>query len=121
MIELDTVQKEGKLNTVYAAGVKGNGGAYHKYSIALNNDDFKRRNVLIYFQHGPRHLTDSLYGVLDADLLEIVRHRLQCFQEGEFATFYNGAALYHIQKALECLNDRAKDRIARGVLGTKEK
>lgn len=60
----------------------------------------------------------STPGVLEGDLLEIVRHRLQCFQKGEFATRENACALTHIEEALMWLNKRKEDRKARNVLGT---
>lgn len=59
--------------------------------------------------------------MLDTDLLEIVRHRLQCFQDGDYATQDNARALQHIEEALLWMNKRVTDRIARGVLGTYEK
>jgi hypothetical protein len=59
--------------------------------------------------------------VLDTDLLEIVRHRLQCFQEGDFKTRENAIALTHIEEALLWMNKRVEDRIERNVLGTMNK
>ena len=53
----------------------------------------------------------------DEDLLEIVRHRLQCFQKGEFPSRESACALTHIEEALMWLNKRKEDRKARNVLG----
>lgn len=75
----------------------------------------------IKFQKGPRKEATSQHGVLDTDLLEIVRHRLQCFQAGEFATRENAIALTHIEEALLWMNKRVEDRIERNVLGTYNK
>ena len=72
----------------------------------------------IQFQCGARKEGGSTPGVLEGDLLEIVRHRLQCFQKGEFATRENACALTHIEEALMWLNKRKEDRKARNVLGT---
>ena len=72
-------------------------------------------------QNGARKERLSIDGILDTDLLEIVRHRLQCFQQGEFATRENACALTHIEEALMWMNKRVEDRIERGVLGTNNK
>ena len=61
-------------------------------------------------QNGARELDDSIHGVIDSDLLEIVRHRLQCFQQGPFATRENECALTHIEEALMWMNRRVEDR-----------
>ncbi len=120
MYKLSTIQKRKKLNNVYVADEKGCGGAYHKYSVCeydscgLPLDEI----VEINFQHGPRLEPGSITGVLDTDLLEIVRHRLQCFQEGSFATRENAIALTHIEEALLWMNKRVEDRLERNVLGT---
>lgn len=128
MEKLSTIQKREKLNDVYLADEKGNGGANHRYIVCDlgSYDDFKEpTNESIYaeiqFQNGARKLPDSIHGVIDTDLLEIVRHRLQCFQQGAFATEYNAEALKHIELALMWMNRRVEDRIERNVLGTNNK
>lgn len=118
MEKLSTIQKRGKLNTVFVVDEKGNGGAHHNYEI-----DFQDGNGVcnIQFQNGAREEPNSIHGVLDTDLLEIVRHRLQCFQQGDFATRENAIALTHIEEALLWMNKRVEDRIERNVLGTMNK
>lgn len=111
---LNTIQKREKLNTVIAVGDKGAGGANHQYVIEVDGPE----DLLIKFQEGPRNVEGSTPGVIDTDLLEIVRDRLKCFQEGEFATEYNAQALLHVEEALMWLNRRVEDRIERQVLGT---
>lgn len=118
-IKLDTVQTENKLNEVYAVGDKGPGGAYHTYDICTRGND--ESIVYIDFQKGARFKPDSTTGVLIGDLLEIVRHQLQCFQEGEYACDANEAALDGVTKALVALNFRSTDRASRGVLSKEEK
>ena len=122
MEKLNTIQKREKLNDVYAVGEKGNGGAYHEYDITFDkySNGYISTNKII-FQNGPRKDSNSIHGVLDTDLLEIVRHRLQCFQQGEFATRENAIALTHIEEALLWMNKRVEDRIERNVLGTNNK
>lgn len=121
MRELTTIQKREKLNKVYAADEKGNGGANHRYQILSKPDKQNPEqfvDVTIQFQNGARHEWGSMFGVLDTDLLEIVRDRLKGFQEGEFATRENAIALTHIEEALLWMNKRVEDRIERNVLGT---
>ena len=118
MKKLSTIQKRENLNTVFLSDEKGNGGAHHCYVIDLQEGN---REIFIDFQNGARKLPGSLHGVLDTDLLEIVRHRLQCFQQGEFATRENAIALTHIEEALLWMNKRVEDRIERNVLGTNNK
>ena len=120
MEKLSTIQKREKLNDVYSVDEKGNGGANHSYSISSVGEPSVVYDV-IQFQNGARKLPDSIHGVLDTDLLEIVRHRLQCFQQGPFSTRDNAVALTHIEEALMWMNRRVEDRIERNVLGTNNK
>lgn len=124
MRELSTIQKREKLNTVYALDNPGIGGASHEYRITPNGcdeggDGYPSQDIS--FQHGPRKLPDSAHGVLDTDLLEIVRDRLKGFQSGEFSCRENACALTHIEEALMWMNRRVEDRIERQVLGTEKK
>ena len=123
MEKLSTVQKRQNLNEVFVVDEKGNGGAHHEYAIFVRNTPDGSHNTRedIKFQNGARKLKGSEHGVLDTDLLEIVRHRLQCFQKGDFATGANGHALKHIEEALMWMNRRVEDRIERNVLGTDNK
>lgn len=123
MEKLSTVQQLGKLNEVYRVGEKGPGGAYHNYMIAKAKENGEESPIvaLIKFQKGPRKSPEARTGVLDTDLIEIVRDRLRSFQEGEFACKENATALGYLEAALSAMNDRVKNRIDRGVLGTEEK
>ncbi len=117
MDKLNTIQKREKLNEVFIHDEKGNGGANHVYIIKGNSDV----HLPIEFQNGARNTEGSKSGVIDSDLLEIVRHRLQCFQAGSFSSEYNAKALEHIELALMYMNRRVEDRIERNVLGRDEK
>lgn len=123
MRELNTIQKREKLNIVRATDEPGNGGANHEYEIygVIDPDTKEIFYLPISFQNGARKLSDSKHGVIDTDLLEIVRDRLKGFQSGEFATEYNAKALEHLEIALMYMNRRVEDRIERNVLGTNEK
>lgn len=124
MRELNTIQKREKLNKVYAVDEKGNGGANHQYNIVglpIDENDMGIFQEVIHFQNGARKLPDSVSGVLDTDLLEIVRDRLKGFQSGEFSCRENACALTHIEEALMWMNRRVEDRTERNVLGTNNK
>ncbi len=128
MRELSTIQKREKLNDVYAADEIGPGGANHRYIICKEGEtcwcdgsNFIGVVAEILLQRGPRKDKNSQHGVIDSDLLEIVRDRLKSFQEGPFATRENACALTHIEEALMWLNRRVEDRIERNVLGTNNK
>lgn len=114
---LNTIQKREKLNEVFAVDEPGVGNANHKYEVSANGDTLCK----IEFQNGPRRDANSVHGVLDTDLLEIVRDRLKGFQSGEFSCRENACALTHIEEALMWMNRRVEDRIERNVLGTNEK
>ncbi len=122
MRKLSTIQKRENLNTVYAVDEPGNGGANHKYDITwdtYNNGYISTQGII--FQNGARKEKNSTHGVIDSDLLEIVRDRLKAFQAGPFATRENACALTHIEEALMWMNRRVEDRIERNVLGTNQK
>ena len=128
MRELSTIQKREKLNDVYAADEIGPGGANHRYIICKEGEtcwcdgsNFIGVVAEILLQRGPRKDKNSQHGVIDTDLLEIVRDRMKAFQEGPFATRENACALTHIEEALMWLNRRVEDRIERNVLGTNNK
>lgn len=122
MHKLSTIQKRENLNEVYVSDEKGNGGAHHVYEVISKYDVIGNSPYLeVQFQNGARKLPDSIHGVLDTDLLEIVRHRLQCFQQGDFASEYNAEALRHVELALMYMRRRVEDRIERNVLGTNNK
>ena len=124
MRELNTIQKVEKLNKVYAMDEPGNGGANHKYMIEgiVQETPIKITfGETIKFQNGARKDPLAEHGILDTDLLEIVRDRLKGFQSGKFATDDNAKALEHIEVALMYMNKRVMDRYERNVLGTYEK
>lgn len=132
MKKLSTIQKRENLNEVFCSDERGPGGAHHhlylitrarkltfdETCITVDPEDIITE---IQFQNGPRKDPESIPGVLDTDLLEIVRDRLKFFQAGELATTEGAYALTHIEEALMWLNRRVEDRIERNVLGTMKK
>jgi hypothetical protein len=116
--QLNTIQKRNNLNTVFTKGKKGNGMAYHQYTIQpAHRTDIEWD---IQFQNGARFEDGSTLGFLDVDLLEIVRNRLQSFQQGGFSCRENAIALTHIEEALLWMNKRVEDRAERDVLETEK-
>lgn len=111
------IQRTHNLNTISYPDIIGPGGAYHAYCI----DRDGKHIASIQFQNGPRNDINSIPGITESDLLEIVRHRLQCFQKGEYATRENACALTHIEEALMWMAKRTEDRAERNVLGTMQK
>lgn len=132
MDKLSMIQKRENLNEVYA-GEKGVGGASHNYIIVkagkarVNEEDGSlviEPDAIIealHFQEGARKDPNSLDGVTDQDLLEIVRDRLRGFSTGDMPTRETALALTHVETALLWLSKRIEDRIERNVLGTYEK
>ena len=116
-MKLSTIQKRNNLNDVYRLGDAGPGGAYHRYSISIVEEPSTIVGE-IHFQNGPRNETGSVSGILDTDLLEIVRDRFAAFQRGPYSTRENAIALTHIEEALLWMNKRVEDRAERRVLGT---
>ena len=133
MEKLSTIQKRNNLNSIYRVGEKGPGGGYHDYDIypagvnplmalgEVDPDYVVIPLACIEFQKGPRKDPNARHGVIDSDLLEIVRDRLTAFQLGNMGCIENNMALYHIEEALIWMNRRVEDRIERQVLGTMEK
>lgn len=115
----DRIQKEDNLNRVYFLDEVGPGDGYHEYMV-LNG---RTGDVLqtINFQKGPRLEERSSAGVLDTDLLEIVRHRLNAFADGSLGDDDTRKAAMCVEGALGFLNRRKEDRKKRGVLGTSKR
>lgn len=111
------IQRTDNLNDVYYEDEVGPGNGYHNYTVKRDGETL----LAVQFQNGPRNVEGSIPGVVEADLIEIVRHRLQCFQKGEFATRENACALTHLEEALMWMNKRTADRKEKGTLGTYKK
>jgi hypothetical protein len=114
------IQRNNNLNDVYVEDEAGPGNGRHEYQVRMS-DDKSAVLLNVYFQKGPRKEETSTHGVLESDLLEIVRSRLQFFQAGDYATRENACALTHIEEALMWIAKRADDRAEDGKLGTMQK
>lgn len=99
----------------------GQGGACHNYRItSYGQDDGFAGSCAINFQNGPVK-EFGLNGISQEALLAVLIDRLEGFQSGEFACIENSNALSYLQLALDNLNRRTLNRIARGVEGTNQK
>lgn len=125
--KLVPIQKRENLNEVFSVDDLLT-DTHHRYQIVTNkpigtSGESLDKLVLadIQFQKGARKEPKSIPGVIDSDLLEIVRDRLKGFQLGKYPSEYNAKALEHVETALMYLNRRVEDRIERCVLGTSNK
>lgn len=100
----------------------GAGGANHAYAICWPGPVSGGPDDACYvnFQNGPIKEA-GLNGITQEALLAIVIDRLERFQAGPFRSGYNHEALEHCRLALSFLQQRTRDRLARGVEGTHQK
>ena len=114
-------QGQHRFTEIHVCGELGAGGAYHSYEIIPASDIARTAPYcFINFQKGPVAEAGK-NGIFIEDLLQICRHRLHCFQTGDFACRENEQALTKIEEALHWLDRRTKERQHRGVEGTNEK
>jgi hypothetical protein len=93
----------------------GAGNAHHIYRIM--EDYGETELTTVRFQNGPV-LENGINGCHIEDLLNIVAHRLACFQTSQYACNENLAALTDVRSALSHLASRTQKRVARGIEGT---
>ena len=98
----------------------GAGGACHCYAISHFEEGMGHRELTrIEFQNGPIQEA-GVNGVSNEALLAIVIDRLESFQHGPFACEDNANALTAADVALQWLQRRTRERLARGVEGRSE-
>lgn len=116
--------------SIHVLDEPGHGGANHEYFIAgltdlpeapssiqqIKADGYA---VRIPFQNGPVG-ENGVNGVSNEALLAVVADRLEGFQAGPYACEDNGLALAKIRSAMEDLQRRTKERLARNVEGTSQ-
>ncbi len=112
----------------------GSGGAFHHYLVSWLGAPIEvpqpdgsalisrkpNGSVAILFQKGGKQDVGA-NGITNENLLEIVRHRLACFQAGPYPSKENESALNHVIAALEMLRRRTAKRQRRGVEGKEVK
>lgn len=57
-------------------------------------------------------------GAFVEDVIAAAMDRIRHYQAGDFASSFNAEALAHLQRALNALDDRTRERTRRGVEGT---
>jgi len=101
----------------------GAGGGHHDYVVGIIKEHAEFRSSSLHelarikFQNGPMK-ESGVNGVSIEALIAINIDRLRCFQAGPYACEANGNALAHLESALECLQARTRERLARNVEGT---
>jgi hypothetical protein len=101
---------------VFSLDEKGNGNANHKYSVSSTNEP-STIFATVNFQDGAI-LEAGINGCHNEDLIAIVIHRLQGFQDGAWKCRENALAITKLEEALQWLNYRTTSRQKRGVEGT---
>jgi hypothetical protein len=92
----------------------GPGGASHRYRFVIDGTEV----ASVQFQRGPRHEEGSTPGVIEGDDGAMMLDRLRAFQAGPYACRENALALTKLEEALMWMQQRARARAKRGVLGT---
>lgn len=107
----------------------GAGGACHRYDVtgfdttdnpsATAPDGYKSSfaRLIVLFQNGPI-AEAGVNGITHEALLAILIDRLEGFQRGAYANEYNATALDFLRGAQHSLQERTRERVARGVEGT---
>lgn len=106
--------------TIQVMDEPGAGGANHHYEIVVPSPNGNDTHYLIHFQNGPINEV-GLNGITQEILLAIVIDRLRSFQAGPFPCDANALALNYATMALECLKNRTRERLTRGVEGQTKK
>jgi hypothetical protein len=99
----------------------GPGGAYHDYLIVIDQGPNDRMEFPLKFQKGGLKEVGRVNGITVETLLKICIHRLACFSKGPFPSRESSIALTHLETALMWLEQRTRERMARGVEGKAEK
>jgi hypothetical protein len=93
----------------------GHGGACHEYAINVPG----QQALFLMFQNGPiSEDGNGVNGITHEVLLAVLIDRLEGFQAGKYANAYNEKALMSLRIAQATLQERTKERMARGVEGT---
>jgi hypothetical protein len=118
IVEGDSVNHQLEIRVLDEPGA---GGANHEYEVLMPSDYMELHPTMekcrISFQNGPIKEV-GVNGVTQEALLAIVIDRLECFQAGPYSTVMNAQALTHCRSALDCLQERTRERIKRQVEGT---
>lgn len=105
---------------IFAAGPVNPAGAQNNYvAVIVEGEDITKDLGTINFQNG--HPDEhGRNGVTLETLLAVCHHRLSCFQVGPFPCKQNAEAIQHIERALESLKDRTREREHESTKARKE-
>jgi hypothetical protein len=102
-----------RFTSIKVLGEPGTGNAFLDYEIVpVSTPGLLAK---ISFQKGSIHT--EINGTFNEDLLDIVAHRLACFQTSEFACEENEKALEAVLEALKWLGKRTRARQANNLEG----
>ena len=91
----------------------------HEYDIwKKDSEDLSDPLAEVCFQDGPIKEV-GINGIQNEPVIAILIDRLN-YLDSQFSSPYNKAAIYHLQLALDSLQQRTKDRQDRGVEGTNQ-
>ena len=119
------IQGSSNFSKIVIKDVPGVGNACHEYEVvAVKKERLpydKEETFPVYakvsFQNGPIKEA-GVNGCHHEDLLNIVLHRLQSFQSGDFRCRENAIAITKLEEAAMWLNKRTQKRVDKGVEGT---
>lgn len=108
--------------TIRPIGEPGPGGAHTRYVLELacpeDRSPVPRKTLDIQFQSRPISGPTDFDGWTNESLIAVVIDRIRGFQRAQFACRDNAIALTHMEDALMRLQNRTRDRMARGVEGS---
>lgn len=113
-LEDHKVNPANDLITVTVIDLPGEGSASHEYEVKLPMGPTHR----LSFQNGPINEV-GVNGITQEVLLAIVIDRLRGFQSGAFSCRENALALTKIEEAMHWLHSRTRDRMRKGIEGTR--
>jgi hypothetical protein len=97
----------------------GPGGASHHYSVDVETNGAVFDVADIQFQSGPRDAESSIPGVIGTAVVAVVLDQLRDFQKNpKFKCRENAVAITKLEEAVMWMQQRARTRAKRGVLGT---
>jgi len=113
---MTTIYNDGN-RRVARLGTPTAGGAFASYGVY--ESDSIDPLATIYFQ--PDTIPNvGVVGNTNETLISMVIDRLECFQASQFSCAENQFALENLKEALNCLEERTRNRQQRGVEGTHE-
>lgn len=105
------IDKGIKCENVVDENGRPSGGYFHAIGLSIQ----WQNGPLVDSETGERK---SPNGAFVETVVRSAKQRLEFYQSGRFRCIENGIAISHLEMALKCLEQRTRDREARGVEGT---